>query len=47
MSLPVRPYPEQGESLPGYLLRIAESNVSMAIYFDPLLANKIDPPMYV
>ncbi|MET4163849.1 hypothetical protein ABIE61_003715 [Marinobacterium sp. MBR-111] len=26
MSLPVRPYPEQGESLPGYLLRIAESN---------------------
>lgn len=21
--------------------------LSMAIYFDPLLANKIDPPMYV
>jgi hypothetical protein len=22
-------------------------DLSMAIYFDPLLANKIDPPVYV
>jgi hypothetical protein len=26
---------------------LKEKRVSMAIYFDPLLANKIDPPMYV